>query len=91
MKKKIVIMGGTLLIAAGAFAVSSSIDSNWGSNRDLLSSNVEALAGNEYSGQTCYNSITTKDNHTVLYCSSCSTGPMANSKATATSGTGTCP
>lgn len=31
--------------------------------------NVEALASNpEYSGKTCYNTITSKESHTVLYC-----------------------
>ncbi len=80
MKKKIL---------SGVFAFAIMVTAGYGVNkvsngdRDLsylALSNVEALANGESGdGNTCYNSITTKDASQVFYCGTCDWEPGTNS------------
>ena len=69
MKKKLILAGATLLLAAAAVTVYSA--SNRSDISDLLNANVEALANGESDGKTCYNTVTTKDGVKTLYCGTC--------------------
>lgn len=83
MKKKILLEGVAMVVAAAGFSAYSKTNVS-----DLLNANVEALArGEGDGGQTCYNTITVKEGVQTFYCGTCSYVSGAPSWV---SSTGTC-
>lgn len=70
MKKKI--LGGMVIAIAAVAAFNVNFNSQDNSLLEISLANIEALANDESgTGETCYNSITTKESHKVLYCGTC--------------------
>ena len=69
MKKKLLLAGATLLLAAAA--VTGFAAYNKSSMAELMNANVEALTRDETGGKECFNTITSDPSHQVRYCPIC--------------------
>ena len=76
MKKKLLLAGATLLLAAAAVTGFAAYDKS--SMSELMNANVEALTRNETGKNKCFNTITSNPSHQVRYCPICDFVPGTN-------------